>query len=736
MGKINDRLMFLLDTKNCIKEAIKSYDINVPSTATFRQYADLIRKIPRIDTIQSLLFSALNRPPEEEAIENTVLRLNEIRENIKSKIRAQGIDISDNIPFSDYDEKIQEIQNNGNVNTVLNEIIGDSDFSGSTLALSEHIKTTKESIKTAIIEKNVQLDSSLAFSAYPDKIREIKTPTVSIPNYFNPDMYHCINILKSQSRLRSTSKCLLMNYTGNPIALKIGGINNYKIETSDGVIYTSEDSSIETEITHTFDSEKCMKSFYSNNQIYWMIIYSDTQNIIQNIPSCEFVCIDNCSLSLTCLEQNGIYNVLTSINSGEFRLESNEDVDNIKTITAAYFNSVSFYGYDNYYFPNVSKIEYLSLEVKTSTESYYQIFDELPKYLSLNWTNCVRGQQMFAYAYPDFKVINIEIPNVTSAYEMFAYCLLVEPPIFDTSNIQDMDSMFSYCESLKRIPVYNTKSVTNMSNMFTCCYKLESVPSLDTSGVVNMSFMFCNCSSLLEIPDMDTSYVTNMNSMFSGCEKITTIPKLDTSRVTDMQRMFEICDELVSIPSLDTANATDMSNMFYGCYKLESVPTLNTSKATNTRAMFTDCSELKTIPSLDTSKVTDMWAMFSGCKNLETVPLTNTSRVKYMSSAFSGCAKLKIIPELDVGNVIDDRYSDAFEGIFGGCVSLEQILLKNIGKTINISASTKYTTEALVTVLNNLKTVSGQTLIMGDINLAKLSDEQKAIALNKGWKLE
>ena len=55
----------------------------------------------------------------------------------------------------------------------------------------------------------------------------------------------------------------------------------------------------------------------------------------------------------------------------------------------------------------------------------------------------------------------------------------------------------------------------------------------------------------------------------------------------------------------------------------------------------------------------------------------------------------------------------------------------------DISASTKFERTDLVTILNNLATVtSAQTLTMGSTNLAKLTSSDKAIATNKGWTLK
>ena len=132
----------------------------------------------------------------------------------------------------------------------------------------------------------------------------------------------------------------------------------------------------------------------------------------------------------------------------------------------------------------------------------------------------------------------------------------------------------------------------------------------------------------------------------------------------------------------------------------------------------------------DTENVIDMSYMFYKCSSLKTIPQLNTSNVKDMSAMCVSCYALTTIPALDMNNV---NYAT---NMFNNCGMLKSILMTNIGTNLNISASTKFEREDLLIILNNLKTVtSTQTLTMGTTNLAKLTDEDKAIATNKGWTL-
>ena len=294
----------------------------------------------------------------------------------------------------------------------------------------------------------------------------------------------------------------------------------------------------------------------------------------------------------------------------------------------------------------------------------------------------------------------------------------------NTSNVTNMEELFSGCRSLKSIPAINTQNVTNMNLMFFQCEKLSSVPALDTSNVINMNQMFNNCKSLSSVPTLDTSNVTEMTGMFTECKKLSSVPALNTSNVTNMGLMFAGCESLTTVPLLNTSNVTEMGGMFSGCHSLVEIPTLDTSKGKFLAAMFAGCSSLKQIPLLNTKSCTDINGMFEGCTSLETVPILDASNVGDISKIFKDCPSLVMLGGLK--NLGMD-YSSAY-----------YIHANKREYTLDLSYSPLLTHDSLMNIINNLydiksKGVKPQTLQLGNTNKAKLTAEEIAIATNKGW---
>ncbi len=90
---------------------------------------------------------------------------------------------------------------------------------------------------------------------------------------------------------------------------------------------------------------------------------------------------------------------------------------------------------------------------------------------------------------------------------------------WDTSNVTDMDSMFSLTNFNQDISNWDTSNVTNMDSMFYCCKSFNS-----------------------DISKWDVSKVTNMDSMFYACHNFNSdLSKWNVSRVKDMKYLFQDC---------------------------------------------------------------------------------------------------------------------------------------------------------------------------------------------------
>ena len=206
-------------------------------------------------------------------------------------------------------------------------------------------------------------------------------------------------------------------------------------------------------------------------------------------------------------------------------------------------------------------------------------------------------------------------------------------------------------------------------------------------------------------------------NMFYENTELTSVPLFDTSKCTSVKQMFASewysnnYMNITELPLFDTSNVTDMSDFCYMCDKLTSFPKLNTSKVTTMNGAFAE-SGITELHQLDTSRVTDMTNMFAGFN-------------KYRPGV------IVTVPLIDMTNVTKAT------GMFNYCTSLTNLGgFKNLSVSLDLSASTAITADSMVNVFNNLATVTTSTaLTLGETNLAKLTDEEKAIATGKGWTL-
>ena len=157
---------------------------------------------------------------------------------------------------------------------------------------------------------------------------------------------------------------------------------------------------------------------------------------------------------------------------------------------------------------------------------------------------------------------------------------------------------------------------------------------------------------------------------------INLVSMLDTSNVKDMSSMFSYCNSLtqVDVSGFDTSKVTTINNMFYYCNSLQTLDLSN----------------------FDTSKVTNIGLMFTGCKNLTT---------------------------LIGGRTIDEVLSNNISALNG------------LTKTIDLTGTIldRASLRALINGLADLTGSTSQTVTLGSTLIAKLTEEDIAVATAKNW---
>ena len=194
-----------------------------------------------------------------------------------------------------------------------------------------------------------------------------------------------------------------------------------------------------------------------------------------------------------------------------------------------------------------------------------------------------------------------------------------------------------------------------------------------------------------------------LNSYFNYSKDI--VKNWDADQV--LMNRFRNDKDLIFMPKVDTSNADNMTAMFSGCINLLQVPLLNTANVVHFDEMFYNCTSLTTIPQFDTSNLYSAQLMFAGCSKLVSVPLLDFTNAKELRSMLLGCSELTDLKGFT-----------------------------NLAVNLDLSSSRKLSVDSLMNVINEAKDLSETgtaTLTLGTTNIAKLTEEQIAIATSKGW---
>ena len=232
-----------------------------------------------------------------------------------------------------------------------------------------------------------------------------------------------------------------------------------------------------------------------------------------------------------------------------------------------------------------------------------------------------------------------------------------------------------------------------------------------------------------------TSATTDFGITWAGCKNLASFPVIDTAKGTRFNATWKDCSALTSFPQLNVSKGTNFEEAWRGCRSLTEFPALDLSSGTNFMNAWRECSSLTSFPALDLSKGTDFTRTWGDCTSLTSFPALDLSRGTDFYNTWQNCSSLTSIGQLDLSA------GTRFLGTWESCPALTTLGgFGAIKESFDLSASTLLTIDSLMNViiqsadLNSLG-IAGKTMTLGSTNLAKLTDEQKAVATSKGWTL-
>lgn len=278
----------------------------------------------------------------------------------------------------------------------------------------------------------------------------------------------------------------------------------------------------------------------------------------------------------------------------------------------------------------------------------------------------------------------------------------------------------TYANSIMALGDVNFKTAIDIVNKSDA--KNVDLTMISPRNETNLYKLFYNNDKLvsIDVSNWETINVTSLNQTFASMPNLKSVnyAEWDVSNVTSFFAMFDATPiETADMSKWDTSSAIRIDWMFNGNnFKELDISNFNTRKVTNMYALFAGSKSLTRldISKLDTSNVLDFghvcayWRKV--CQELNISGL-NLTRVTSMSGTF---------------------FHTAFKVIRSDGLQLPNINMNKIG----LDYSKELTVDSIVGLLNALPlSDKGYSFQIGSDNIAKLTDEQKAIATDKGWTL-
>ena len=237
-----------------------------------------------------------------------------------------------------------------------------------------------------------------------------------------------------------------------------------------------------------------------------------------------------------------------------------------------------------------------------------------------------------------------------------------------------------------------------------------------------------------ELPPLKVKEGANVSLRytFAGAKALKKLPDIaGIERATDIYRFCDGCSSILSASLGDMPLVSEAREAFRSCSSIERITLGDIGGSANFEDFARWCGKLKTLTIGNTPNATSINSIVDQCPLLEEFTASFGDKLNNIRYAFQGCRSLRHINgTLDFGGTTDYR------SVFDGCTSLEEVRIKGLKASLDLSACANLSMESIRYLVENAQTVTSQSIYLSR-NLLETHEEELGdlgdTASDKGW---
>ena len=193
---------------------------------------------------------------------------------------------------------------------------------------------------------------------------------------------------------------------------------------------------------------------------------------------------------------------------------------------------------------------------------------------------------------------------------------------------------------------------------------------------------------------------------FAGAKALKKLPDIaGIERATDIYRFCDGCSSILSASLGNMLLVSEAREAFRSCSSIERITLGDIGGSANFEDFARWCGKLKTLTIGRVPNATNINSIVDACPLLEEFTASFGDKLNNIRYAFQACKSLRRINgELNFGGTTD------YTSVFKGCTSLEEVRIKGLKASLDLSACANLSMESVRYLVENAQTVTSQSI--------------------------